>query len=340
MSKRLGFLDVSRGLAILGVILVHTSQYSEFHYFISNEFASLGRFGVQLFFVISGYTISMSYSKISAKGLKKVIVFYIRRFFRIIPLFLILSIYYSYKENINYSLVINPLAGLNQKYINVVSGAWSIWNEIYFYLLFPLYVVIRRSKLAFHSFAILMLSISVAINFRVFIEPLGQYSYDFDYMNIFIQLVCFIFGVEFETKKSARIVTFGLIYFLPSLCLKYWFFRDLFWKADHGAGHFLVIIALVSILILRLIEYLDSVLGYNVFTNLLRSVGRMTYTAYLLHFIILDTVFKFEFFDFGTEINFLLISLLTISLSYLLKPWTEDISSKVGKRLSDYVMDQ
>ena len=85
-SKRIKTLDFLRGIAILGVIAIHTSQYIKPEVKIVELLAQAGKFGVQLFYFISALT--MCYMWELRKGEKKLIKkFYIRRFFRIVPLF-------------------------------------------------------------------------------------------------------------------------------------------------------------------------------------------------------------------------------------------------------------
>jgi peptidoglycan/LPS O-acetylase OafA/YrhL len=54
--KRFAYIDALRGYAILGVLLVHTGQYSGF-----DSQAAFGARGVQLFFVASALTLMFSW---------------------------------------------------------------------------------------------------------------------------------------------------------------------------------------------------------------------------------------------------------------------------------------
>ena len=59
-ADRLRFLDIARGLAVLGVIAVHTVQQFPTNVRPLDWWLGLGQFGVQLFFVISAYTMCMT----------------------------------------------------------------------------------------------------------------------------------------------------------------------------------------------------------------------------------------------------------------------------------------
>jgi peptidoglycan/LPS O-acetylase OafA/YrhL len=81
---RIPTLDGWRGIAILLVLARHGGQYGQFK---NQMWTNLGSFGVDIFFVLSGYIITTrfieereKYSTISLSG------FYLRRAFRILPL--------------------------------------------------------------------------------------------------------------------------------------------------------------------------------------------------------------------------------------------------------------
>jgi peptidoglycan/LPS O-acetylase OafA/YrhL len=83
---RLRTFDFLRGLAIFGVIIVHTAASFPSQIIAIDVLAGLGRFGVQLFFFISALTMCYMW-KLREGEINPVKNFYIRRFFRIAPLF-------------------------------------------------------------------------------------------------------------------------------------------------------------------------------------------------------------------------------------------------------------
>src|SRR5580693_6887554 len=93
-QKKLFGLDHLRALAIISVLVFH---YQIFHH--PDWIKSLGKFGwtgVDLFFVLSGYLISSQlFESLEGGGRISPGVFFIKRFFRIIPAYvLILAIYF------------------------------------------------------------------------------------------------------------------------------------------------------------------------------------------------------------------------------------------------------
>jgi hypothetical protein len=88
---RLYFIDVLRGLAILGVLAIHTGQTVPHLPPILVSMTNFGSLGVQLFFMLSSLTLSSIYSPVSFSPAD----FYLRRFFRIAPAFYLAGLFYT-----------------------------------------------------------------------------------------------------------------------------------------------------------------------------------------------------------------------------------------------------
>lgn len=80
-TPRLSFLDALRGYAILGVVIVHVEQVAHVSSPIGELYASNGRYGVELFFVVSAVSIAMAWHRRN-DGYAR---FLVRRFFRLWP---------------------------------------------------------------------------------------------------------------------------------------------------------------------------------------------------------------------------------------------------------------
>ncbi len=159
-------LDGVRGLAILMVILLHASvikpQSADERWFMA--FTDLGRFGVDLFFVLSGFLITRILLK--AKGSPGYFRnFYVRRVLRIFPLYYALILFSflvlpaiagfvprapeklsrfmdvsdSWPWYLAYGT--NFLIALRDKYTHgILDVSWSLCIEEHFYLVWPLVV--------------------------------------------------------------------------------------------------------------------------------------------------------------------------------------------------------
>jgi peptidoglycan/LPS O-acetylase OafA/YrhL len=150
-AARLQGLDHLRTLAIVLVFL--------FHYFILTHgepgwlpvAAAFGWTGVDLFFVLSGFLIaSQLFAQVKAQQAISLKVFFRKRFFRIIPAFLVtVGLYFCFpffreKEALPplwKFLTFTQNFGLNLKEQGTFSHAWSLCVEEHFYLLLPLVLV-------------------------------------------------------------------------------------------------------------------------------------------------------------------------------------------------------
>jgi peptidoglycan/LPS O-acetylase OafA/YrhL len=147
-SKKLHYVDTLRGIAVLGVILVHCGDLAS----SSNAIASVGARGVQLFFVVSSLTLLMSMTSRSAREAHPIRNFFIRRFFRIAPLFYIaicvsllvdgLSPRYWAPFGLSFSAIPTTLLFVNgwnpYTITSIVPGGWSIAVEMTFYGVLPI----------------------------------------------------------------------------------------------------------------------------------------------------------------------------------------------------------
>ncbi|NEV61585.1 acyltransferase family protein [Thiorhodococcus minor] len=147
---RLDYLDALRGYAALYVLLFHVAWLPEDRLALPawmSDYVLNGSTGVDLFFVLSAF--ALSYSLDARHGERHLIRhFYIRRFFRIAPLFYVMMAFYYAKDLwqtgtwhsgsevlINASLLFNLFPS---HILGYVWASWTIGVEVLFYLVFPL----------------------------------------------------------------------------------------------------------------------------------------------------------------------------------------------------------
>ena len=98
---KLRYIDALRGIAILAVMMVHTSHHGANNY--NDLFRSMfneGARGVQLFYLASAFTLFLSYNYRKEKENHVAGNFFIRRFFRIAPMYYIGIIYYIFQDGL------------------------------------------------------------------------------------------------------------------------------------------------------------------------------------------------------------------------------------------------
>ena len=147
--SHLKYIDALRGIAFLGVLVVHT-DYQTWG-FRGAKFFEAGQYGVQLFFLLSAVTLFRSLSVRGRKERHPTRNYFIRRFFRIAPLFWSGIVLYYLLDGSGprfwaphglhpwqFLTTATFTHGWTPASINsVVPGGWSIAIEMTFYLCLP-----------------------------------------------------------------------------------------------------------------------------------------------------------------------------------------------------------
>ena len=176
-ENHLEFIDALRGYAIFGVMASHVSQLTPQWSGFIRKIVDQGQCGVQLFFLISALSLLISWNSRKESALK----FYVRRLFRILPMFWLGIIFFISLNGLDVrywapnGMQISDIAftaltlhGWFPEFFNsVVDGGWSVGVEMSFYIIFPvLAIFIKSRKLALIS---LFLSLFAAyISFKYF----------------------------------------------------------------------------------------------------------------------------------------------------------------------------
>jgi peptidoglycan/LPS O-acetylase OafA/YrhL len=296
-AEKLHYINALRGLAILGVLLVHTGQYgTDRQYFSGVEqiFVDAGRFGVQLFFVASAFTLwlSMSRRKEEKHPTRN---FALRRFFRIAPMYYVGLAFYTYwasvvqvSHQVTLPKILSNLTflhGINPYWINsAVPGGWSITIEMWFYCLAPfLFTRLRTVDQAvrFIAYGILFNDLLNLLLLPLHVIPDAQIWSDFLYYFFPSQLPVFGFGILLFLLKSPSaqpktlrpgtyllVAGVALLSLMMDIGQHYWF-----------AGAFLVLALGLSQRPLRLL--VNPVLNY---------IGEVSFSLYLVHFAVLNAL--------------------------------------------------
>ncbi|GAB5418024.1 MAG: acyltransferase [Crocinitomicaceae bacterium] len=226
-NKRVFGLDVYRAVAILLVVMSHAS------YFTGDMFAWLPSVplpdGVELFFVLSGFLIGTILIKTLEEserfGLKELLHFWKRRWFRTLPnYYLILLLYYILVSN---SIIggADAIEQFNWKFFffahNLYEGfygffweSWSLSVEEWFYISLPLIIIALRTFLSKRH------TLLAAIGILIVFPMLYRYSQaDMNYDD-------FWFGVEIRKVVIVRLDT--IIYGVLAAYVAY-YYKD-FWR--------------------------------------------------------------------------------------------------------------
>lgn len=155
-SVNLDWIDALRGIAILGVMACHCFDNGigvPWRYLGINwvHWILAGQYGVQLFFVASAFTLARSWERRHEGELSPARNYFLRRFFRIAPLYMAGTLAYATLAWLGHGVF--PAANYSWKALaanflfihgwmpfaqnSVMPGGWSIGVEMSFYLLVP-----------------------------------------------------------------------------------------------------------------------------------------------------------------------------------------------------------
>lgn len=357
MNEKLDYIDSLRGIAILMVMLVHTAQsVPELPRWVLT-ITKYGQLGVQLFFVVSAITLSISADRKSGEsnGIKK---YFIRRFFRIAPLyyfgiiwyFLLRSVETSFKagtlQTANGYTLINMLANFSfvhgfypPAHNYIVPGGWSIGTEMAFYLCFPLLFLMFKKmneRGVIRSLLIFSLTIGCYYIFEnLYVTWAGTpvEKNNFIYYNLLNQLPVFTLGIlaYFLTRnhgfaKIPPVVNLFFLFLFAWLTIFLWHTDSLPQK---------------TFMFVPFTAGLAFVFLYNLFAkfrilnlSILQSIGRVSYSMYILHFMFAWYVAEYLNKSFGSYgrpiIELGIYYLLTIALSFALALLSEKFLEKPG----------
>jgi len=141
------YIDGLRGIAVLMVLIVHTSQYvgnvhsGSFRFSFVEGFINSGARGVQLFFILSAFTLfNSSWVRYKVEKYAK-LNFYIRRIFRILPFWIFVVICMAFIIGANHDInriVTNISFAFGfvrfRPHVELVTGGWTLFvEESFFY---------------------------------------------------------------------------------------------------------------------------------------------------------------------------------------------------------------
>ena len=331
IDDRVDFLDFLRGVAVSLVFLAHIIYLLDFSVF--HTFENLFARGVQLFYLVSGFTIFMIYiDKIN--DLLEFRNYLIKRFFRIMPLlYILLPIYYiAFGVNIHreselpdwYHIVSHYLLlfGFHQDTMTSIMGhAWSIFDEFLFYIAFGLLMIRFDIKVHIYKYILVLFMVSFVtfIYNNIYLnDNLILKTYLF--LSPFIQMYVFFMGggIYVISKK----------YFIPKylyyLAIVILIFYSFFLTSTTLSVYFTTII--FSILILYMSQ---NKLHYSKFFLYL---GKISFSFYLIHIIVISYMDTYNLFNLSNIILIPLMLITTIILSSLSYKYIEQPFIKFGRK--------
>lgn len=342
--------DILRGFAALTIVLVHFIAHSGTNY--EGQIASIiSQFtaSVTLFFTISAFSICYAYGDdfFNKEGFRQ---FYIKRFFRIAPLFyfalfvelLIISGAFhitppSFDILMSMSLLFNLVPNMQG---GIVWAGWSLSIEWVFYLLYPVIFMVCGGKLRAIVALVACIFISTSIA-KINADP------SVIYMNILTHMVFFVSGIllylylpSIESIRSrlgnrASTVSGCVLVACTALMIAIFYLNTLGYELNIYAIYPFIWMIMIAVSIINIPDVIN-----NTFT---RFLGKSSYSIYLMHSIVIygmDALGVFRFIksaefnsaiQFSVGISFVLI--ITLAASWVTYKYIEIPGMSFGRRL-------
>ncbi len=287
-------------------------------------FFHMETYAVDMFFIVSGFLIFWSFDNDQNKK-----HFYIKRFFRIFPLYAFLIILQTLffigfsdgngLEIIKYFLVnifflnfLAPAVGstLSALEVNAINGSlWTLKNEVIFYALVPFIFMLYKKYGVYFLWILYCLS------------------------------VLYIFGVNyFGIEKLLVQFPAQLRLFMVGIML-YVFFD----KFKNKNIYFLAISSLILIVLFKDFEYFKYILypfcvGFMMiclvyFVKNIKVNFDFSYSLYIVHFPVIQLALYFEINPTNPIISFVVLFAVILVLSYFSEKYIEKRFIKIGREI-------
>jgi peptidoglycan/LPS O-acetylase OafA/YrhL len=351
-DSRIQILDGLRVLAIFMVMIFHfyaryQGQYYSYDFKVPGIFIH-GRLGVQLFFIISGFVITLTLSKS-----KTFLEFMIKRFIRLLPGMVICATFTFFffwlfdKNNLipacksisnllfSYTFIspklINPLLGTNIRYID--GSYWSIWTELQFYIAGGLVYFLSSKNFLRNYLIIVALTLPIyylctSANFSNLLEQLIgntqllRAKHVFNVFNLFQYNCWFLAGIVLNKIYFAERRDPKLVFLLAGIFIV----QMIILSNLHITA---ICIGFFSILLLFLFK--PSYISF-LSNKTLSKIGVASYSIYLIHeyvgYLIMNRIAaSFQSYNWIIPIFLIIVSTLfgIFSYKYLEKPFSDKL---------------
>lgn len=344
-------IHYTRGLAALLVVIFHFSFMFIGKVEPYNTLFLNGGFGVDLFFLISGFIITYVTEKnINVAG------FFLKRFFRIYPLFLfilVISSIFLVRYNVHpiWSMIKSGLFIL-QDYnrpapefdFNFIGPAWTLSYEIWFYFVFGMAMMINHRHRVLIASAMLLAQVlllqliftgSISLN-SSYVAALGDSSYVDHALKFFSTSLHLEFLIGMWLCEAFRrgwlqlkpIVTYPVISLLVALS-GWLYFSDIVYGSGVTKFYLIALPLFIAIIICEC--------NFNVFNSrILSFFGNISFSIYITHFFIMYLLLEhppFFWSDAGNLTKLLTSTALAIPFAYVMHKLVEVPFIKIGRKL-------
>jgi len=284
-------LQAYRGIAALLVVLFHlggtiaSDKYFNIEYF-SVPF-SFGHYGVQLFFVLSGFLIFKIHKKDFSKP-DRLSTYYRKRIIRIYPVFIIIfflvylvAYFSSLRDTLPLDIVtiLKTILLLPQIQPPVITVAWTLQYEVLFYTIFSLFILNRYSVYFVVAIFIYVGLVYTNTSNNIYIDMLQN-------VNIYL----FIFGM-ITAFMSDRYYSYVRLFMMGGGILTVFLIIDSW--INHNLTDYKIILAGLASSLLVYAGVIKERSGFSFKKyKFIVLTGDASYSLYLLHTVVISALLK------------------------------------------------
>jgi peptidoglycan/LPS O-acetylase OafA/YrhL len=315
-------LDILRLIFALFVFIGHwnflTANASD------NPFFHLEVIGVDGFFIISGFLIFWSYKR--DQNIKR---FFIKRFFRVYPLYIIIILlqtiflalqsgehilevlkYFIY--NAAYLNFLSPSVGdtfINLKSHAINGSLWTLKVEVMFYLIIPIfYKLYIKYKLKLILLLYVLSVIYTYVTYHLGYEVLSR-QLPGKFRFFAAGIILFLY---FKQLKKPTIIYLSLLSILSILLFK-------------NNGHFNIIVYPFALSFI--------ILHFSFYFYRINIKFDFSYSIYILHFPVIQIFLLYNLVPQSNVISFTVFSIVILALAFLTERLIEKRFIKIGRKL-------
>ena len=314
-KPHLRYIDCLRGYAVLLVMTVHLTEAIPQLPYPVERFTTLGWYGVQLFFLMSAFTLLSSWNaELHRTGSVSVVNFFIRRYLRIAPAYYLAAIIYMFLrpprsgfDPTQFLAALTFTNGLHPAWMPViptkwyvVPGGWSIGVEFEFYAIFPILASavanLRRAIVGVLLTAVVgLLCNLLALNYfrgEIELAALGNFLYFWlpDQLPVFLVGFVLYYAIGDSSALSMKILRWlkNYRYAIAGIGILGYCARS-YLPLGHFIGDGMRLSETIYIAFPLTAFAVSLASGPTLLVNrAVQEIGKVSFSAYLLHFAVLD----------------------------------------------------
>ena len=315
-----------------------------FHNFF-NKVMHEGFLGVSFFYILSGFILSLNYCELNLQKVN-IIKFYKARIAMIYPIHLITLIValifvvkeFDWQTFLMQLTLTQSFSPIEKVFFSFNAPSWSISDEFFFYLLFPLLIVVFRKISTLYKFLIFAIMTAVILALNVYLPADKKHYYI--YVFPISRLADFVLGIllfqicRFLRTKNLSSNTILTFQFISILVFIIAFLGHQYINISYRYSIYYWLPMCLIILSLASAYYSNT---ESIFTKILSNktlvyLGQVSFAFYMTHLLVIE-ILDYNFNIPNYILKAFLIFIITLIVSIIVFEKIEKPANKLIKTL-------